>query len=433
MSRTNPNSFSLNLLTIKKSIETKINRELTQAELNDITKAVIKINDDYGRLANSYSLSSKEDQSFLDNLCVLANEFMSPNFKTTYHTVMTILSQNNDDAGSKHKAFCKIINGLLALNIAFNACLPPKNALEITEEEELNERKMIYMQSQTAHESQIEFFYTKIKKNPSIANNFFNLGLRYENGSDAAQDVDMAKNYFQHALNIQPNDEHAIHELLRIEKLQQELETAKAWNNLGAKYFKGSDGRQKNFHLATACFEKALEKDPQCAAVLTNLALIYESGSGVTENTDKAKSYYEQALNIESDHEHAIQGLLRIENRQEKLETGKAWNNLGVKYFNGSHGRQKNCHVAKFCFEKAIEIEPECPARLNLDACKSQLSHAGQQGGSTAVTHPQSEKTAAFEIPNFFSTIFTVFSGKSGQKQATPAAKASALQPDTKF
>lgn len=110
----------INPQQIFESIESRINRTLTESEQGKVFEIVTKINEDYNALGVIYTSLAENEKSFLlENLLILSQNFMSPHFKIIYDGVMNDLSKNDITIGNRE--YSKVTNGLLALNSAFDA------------------------------------------------------------------------------------------------------------------------------------------------------------------------------------------------------------------------------------------------------------------------------------------------------------------------
>ena len=138
-------------------------------------------------------------------------------------------------------------------------------------------------------------------KNLTI-NEAFNLAVKNQNENK----LEIAQNFYNQILEVDPNHIHAL-------------------NNLGV-IFKTLEEYQK----AKVCYEKALKINPNYVDVLNNFGNLFKTLS----EYQKAKVCYEKAIKIDPNHASAL-------------------NNLGTA-FRESGDNQK----AKVCYEKAVVIDP---------------------------------------------------------------------------
>ena len=197
----------------------------------------------------------------------------------------------------------------------------------------------------------------------------FRLGILYFQALGVPKNVKEANEQFLAELKVDPDCEYTKKQLLLIEaerKIKEKEEgtsDASVWTNLGHFYYE-----QKAYMQARICFEEGLKAEGTCKELRYNLGIIYEYGrGGVSKNIEEAKKQYQLALEIDPNYKSAIRGLLAIVAQKEGIETAMEWNNLGVDYFIGQRGKERNYYLARTCSEKAFELDNnQEEANLNL-------------------------------------------------------------------
>lgn len=101
-----------------------------------------------------------------------------------------------------------------------------------------------------------------------------------------------------------------------------------AKNNLAIIYTRGGEN-EINYNKALALLSEASESNPEA---LNNLGVFYANGFGVDQNSKKALEFYNKAANRGS---------------------VTAMYNIGISYFNGINGLEKDKAKARYWFEKA--------------------------------------------------------------------------------
>ncbi|ENX09253.1 hypothetical protein F898_01054 [Acinetobacter courvalinii] len=111
---------------------------------------------------------------------------------------------------------------------------------------------------------------------------------------------------------------------------EQEIQkgNALAKNNLAIIYTRGGEN-EINYNKALALLNEASESNPEA---LNNLGVFYANGFGVDQNSKKALELYNKAANRGS---------------------ATAMYNIGISYFNGINGLEKDKVKARYWFEKA--------------------------------------------------------------------------------
>lgn len=111
---------------------------------------------------------------------------------------------------------------------------------------------------------------------------------------------------------------------------EQEIQkgNALAKNNLAIIYTRGGEN-EINYNKALALLSEASESNPEA---LNNLGVFYANGFGVDQNSKKALELYNKAANRGS---------------------ATAMYNIGISYFNGINGLEKDKAKARYWFEKA--------------------------------------------------------------------------------
>lgn len=131
---------------------------------------------------------------------------------------------------------------------------------------------------------------------------------------------------------------------------------------LGFMYYigKGSDSISKNYNKALELFQKASAQGESSASF--NLAIMYQSGEGVTQNLTKAVKLYERAINQghvpAKEHRDLLLGVIANANRQKqaecKQESAKA--NAEAKSYielrNKTCQQRTNCVLSKKVLQK---------------------------------------------------------------------------------
>ena len=221
-------------------------------------------------------------------------------------------------------------------------------------------------------------FEEALQLNPNQGSANYNLGLLYRYGRGVQPDFNKAKAYLQEAIYAwkEPNRKHekARRELLQIEMRERHWHTALEWSNLGIKYHDGIDGRVQDYVNARLCYEKALKIDENEATANCNLGLLYRHGQGVQADLNRAKAYFQAAIQAwetpDRKHEKARREFLKTEMLENHWGTAEEWNSLGVKYRHGTDGRVQDYVNAHLCYEQAVQIDPNLGStNYNLGLC----------------------------------------------------------------
>ena len=233
----------------------------------------------------------------------------------------------------------------------------------------------------------LEFYNKVLKINPNHSQALNNLGVIFQN----QMNHEKAKEYYEKAIAINPNYSDAHNNLGNIFKDLGENQKAKncyekaitinpnyahAHNNLGL-IFK----TLKDYQKAKVCYEKAIKIDPNYADAHNNLGVIFKE---LREN-QKAKDCFKKAIEIDPNYLNAHNNLGVIfkelgENQKAKNSFEKvieinpnyvdAHNNLAIIF--KELGENKK---AKECYEKAIEIDPNyADAHDNLGVIFTELN-----------------------------------------------------------
>lgn len=163
--------------------------------------------------------------------------------------------------------------------------------------------------------------------------------------------------------------------------------TIEQWNALGEDFFRGLNGKVKDYVHARICYEEILKKEPKHRNALYSLGILYEGGLGVDKDVVKARSYYDKAV---------LQGGFNSKKRLLRLDhptfTADQWNALGVDYYNNN---EKDYVSARLCFAEALKknskytyanfnlgVLYECGLGLIVDVTKarSYYDNAAQEG-----------------------------------------------------
>lgn len=171
---------------------------------------------------------------------------------------------------------------------------------------------LIYKDLGKAEEA-ISHFQTAVEKNPEHYEAYMQLGLLTEK-----QDKTIASAYYDNALRLDSNSSEARYAKALLLQQQNETEKAKqvyrelinkdpqfekALYNLGYIYF-----QQDSLEKAKRHFEMALGVNPVYADAMYMLGLCEEA----KKNHARALYFYNQTLNLDSQHELALEGIKRI-------------------------------------------------------------------------------------------------------------------------
>lgn len=157
----------------------------------------------------------------------------------------------------------------------------------------------------------------------------------------------------------------------QLDSLPNDPNDPNGWNELGNKYFKGIDGKAPNFCKACHCYEQALILNPKYFAANFNLGAIYQTGGGdVAKDSVKAAAYFKEA--IKSDEDLVRSRAKFVETKYSEFTTAQQFYDVGLHYWDGSNGSEKDLIIARLCWERAKQVDQTHASTLQrLEAIKA--------------------------------------------------------------
>lgn len=134
--------------------------------------------------------------------------------------------------------------------------------------------------------------------------------------------------------------------------------TANQLFDLAEDYYRGRNGRAKNWATAQQFYLQVIDRDAKHAGALYSLGYMFQLGQfvdGRFVNRDpvRARQYYGDAVAVGGYYGfHSKKQLLILDNSA--ITTAGLWSDLGNNYYHGRNGKSQDYVLARACYERAL-------------------------------------------------------------------------------
>jgi len=123
---------------------------------------------------------------------------------------------------------------------------------------------------------------------------------------------------------------------------------------LAKEYYHAKNGRSQDHFLAHACYQQAIQLDPNYSSSLFSLGWLYAYGEGVDQDIERVIFYIRKAAKC--NHKMAKFFLLLLEN-SERI-TAESWKELGEGYYHAKNGQSQDHFLAHTCYQLSVQLNP---------------------------------------------------------------------------